>query len=155
VPAFLLPLFLACAAPVPLEGHWSVGSGEVLTDDCEQVDPEEEGLYGAGYTLQREGEGFTLSEDDGAPPLECALDGREVACAPIETSDSGSQGGDSYTVTQTSTTTGEVEAEDAMALHSAATITCESGGELCADIEDMLGLQFPCHVELAFTLQAD
>jgi hypothetical protein len=156
--SLLLSVLLAgCGgvAAVPVEGSWSVTPGTVADDDCDQVDDGDDGIWPEGYTLTSQDGGFELFETLSEIAVDCELSRGSFECGASESSDSGSQGSDNYTVTESTVLTGDVGSETEMDVVASTTITCESGGSLCADIESTLGLSFPCSVVLEYGITAN
>lgn len=156
--SLLLSLLLGgcgVVAAVPVDGDWSVAPGTVAVDDCDQVDDGDDSIWPQGYTLTSQEGGFALLETLSEVAVDCDLARGSFECGASESSDSGSQGSDSYTVTQSTVLSGEVQSDVEMDAVASTIITCESGGNLCSDIESTLGLSFPWSVVLEFGMAAD
>lgn len=143
----------------PLEGEWSLSGTTEITDTCGLFDPDAPKFVPEGYDVSDVSDsGFALqglTETSAGyiewnAPLDCTLDTGAFACAPFEETDSGDQGGESYTITYVWTLSGTLSAEDAMDVVVGMDLSCEdtNGGAFCADIEDAYDATFPCALQI-------
>lgn len=161
----LIPLLLGAGcgdkdtAYQPLEGEWGLGGTTELTDTCNLFDPASPKFVPEGYDISGvSADGFTLqglTETSAGyiewnAPLDCILDTGAFACTPFDETDSGDQGGESYTITYTWTLSGTLSAEDAMDVVVAMDLSCDdtNGGAFCSDIEDAYEASFPCALQI-------
>ncbi len=145
----------ASAPVVPLAGHWTVTAEDVVLDTCDLVGTFGETGMPAGLSLDAAAQdGFTVVYDDDTEVLACSLDSTGLfSCDAYEESDSGSQSGGSYTLTYTWGTAGTLTTESSMTLDASMHLACD--GNMCGEIGDSYGLDFPCELDVSRELAAD